>query len=55
MNNSLTRLALLLAALAAISACTERDGPAENLGERIDDAAEEVREGAEEVGDALQE
>jgi hypothetical protein len=59
-------IALALSATLAIAlvGCTERDGPAERAGERIDDAVsdardriedagDEVREAAEEVGDAL--
>jgi hypothetical protein len=56
----------LLASLVflGLCACTDRDGPAEQLGERLDDAAdeagdriedaaEELEEAADEVGDAL--
>ena len=56
----------LFAGLAGlvVTACADNDGPAENLGERIDDAvedardrlddaADEAREAAEEIGDAL--
>lgn len=57
---------VLLATLAGISlhACSANDGPAENFGERVDDAvsdardraedaADEAREAADEIGDAL--
>lgn len=48
----------------AMAACSDNDGPAENLGEqiddavneagdRLDDAADEVEEAAEEIGDAI--
>lgn len=60
------RLIVLLAMLGAMSlaACAEDDGPAENFGERVDDAvsdardraddaADEIREAGEEIGDAL--
>ena len=51
-------------ALIGLVGCTDREGTAENIGERIDDAAEEagdrignaadeVREAAEEIADAL--
>lgn len=50
--------------LFGLAACTDREGTAENIGERVDDAveeagdrienaADEVREAAGEVGDAL--
>ena len=50
--------------LLGLADCTDRDGTAEDIGERIDDAveeagdriedaADEVQEAAEEVGDAL--
>jgi hypothetical protein len=59
---AITMLAGLL--LIGLAACTDREGTAEDIGERIDDAAreagdriedaaEEVEEAAEEVGDAL--
>jgi hypothetical protein len=46
------------------TACTEKDGPAERAGERLDDAVsnardrledagDEIREAGEEIGDAL--
>jgi hypothetical protein len=48
-----------------LTACADDDGPAENFGERVDDAVEdarsrldqvsdEVREAADEIGDALE-
>jgi hypothetical protein len=62
----MTRVMALLPILAvlSISACADNDGPAENIGERIDDAvsdarqradeaADEAREAADEIGDAL--
>lgn len=60
-----TRSIPLLAVVAALCvAGCKKDGPAENFGERIDDAVsdardrveeagDEVREAADEVGDAL--
>jgi hypothetical protein len=47
-----------------LAACADNDGPAEDLGERIDDAmdeardraedaADEAREAADEIGDAI--
>lgn len=47
---------LLIAALAfslTAGACVEQEGPAEELGENIDEAAEEVREGVEETCEEL--
>lgn len=55
----------LVVASVALAACADNEGPAENLGEqvddaieeardRLDDAADEAREAAEEIGDALQ-
>jgi hypothetical protein len=49
------KLAFATLCLAGLAACTDRDGPAENLGERIDDAVSEGRERAEDVGDELEE
>jgi hyperosmotically inducible protein len=57
-------LALLALSALAGSACTEKDGPAERAGERIDDAVSdardriedagnEAREAVDEIGDAL--
>ena len=37
------------------AACTERDGPAERAGERIDDAVSDVRDRAEEIADEAEE
>lgn len=62
-TNSLL-LAPAAAALLLSVGCTDRDGPAENLGERVDDAVSEARdrientrdeieEAADEIGDAL--
>ena len=56
-------LPLFIASLS-LAACADNDGPAENFGERVDDAvddardrlddaADEAREAAEEIGDAL--
>lgn len=49
---------LILATAAIITmfglgACVERDGPAEELGENIDEAAAEVSEGAEDACEEL--
>ena len=38
-----------------LPACDSDDGPAEELGEKIDESAEEVGENIEEVGDELEE
>ena len=45
-------LALLLASMT--TAC-DREGPAERLGEKVDDAAEEVEEAGEEVAEEVEE
>jgi hypothetical protein len=42
---------LLSTGFLALSACDE--GPAENAGERIDEATSNVREGVEDAGDAI--
>jgi len=58
------RLAAAIAVGLAAVACADDDGPAENLGEQIDDAmnetrdrledaVDEAREAADEIGDAL--
>lgn len=45
-------------AVAALTACSEEQGPAEKAGEEIDEAAEEFQdeagEAAEEAGDAIE-
>ena len=54
-----------LVALLALGACSDNDGPAENFGERVDDAVsdardrlddaeDEAREAADEIRDALE-
>jgi hypothetical protein len=61
-NRILTLLTILGALL--LGACAEDYGPAENFGERVDDAvsdardraeeaADEIREAGDEIGDAL--
>ena len=42
-----------LALLFAVGACAEQDGPAEELGENIDEAAAEIQEGAENACEEL--
>ncbi len=42
------RMAFLALAVIGLAAC-EDDGPAEELGERIDDTAEEMKEAGEEA------
>ncbi len=65
MRDKLRAIAIAAFGLSMLAGCTERDGPAENFGEQIDDAVEdagdrleeagdEVQEAADEVGDALQ-
>lgn len=42
-----------LALLFSLGACVEQDGPAEELGENIDEAAAEIQEGAENACEEL--
>ena len=44
-------LALCASSVVLFSACTERDGPAERAGERIDDTISGVRDRAEQAGE----
>lgn len=64
MNNRSLLPLLALPLFLIGTACSDNDGPAENFGERVDDAvsdardrldeaADEVEEAADEVGDAL--
>ena len=63
---SLRQTTAMLSVLAALTlgGCADNDGPAENFGERVDDAmgeardrlddaADEAREAADEIGEAL--
>lgn len=44
------------AALLAIGACSDsNDGPAENVGEEVDEAVEETGDAVEEAGDEVEE
>ena len=65
MQKTTRKLVLAFIAGTVFSACADNDGPAENLGERIDDAVSEARDrledardeaedAAEDIGDALQ-
>ena len=47
------RLPMLIAAMAfmAIAACTDKEGPAERLGERVDDAVDEARDRLDDARD----
>jgi ElaB/YqjD/DUF883 family membrane-anchored ribosome-binding protein len=49
------RLAAAIAVGLAVAACADDDGPAENLGEQIDDAMNETRDRLEDVADEAQE
>lgn len=42
-------LSIMLLGLASILSACERDGPAEELGESIDEAAEEIKEDAQQA------
>ena len=44
-----------MAALVMLAACSDSDGPAENLGERIDDAMGEAQDRLEDAGDEARE
>lgn len=52
MRTSLNIAALLLSGLFLV-AC-EKDGPAERLGESIDDATDELRDSGDDMADALE-
>lgn len=46
-------LAVMLIAGFGVAAC-EQEGPAENLGEQVDDALDEAGDRAEDVGDEIE-
>lgn len=46
---------LTASAALALAACAEDDGPAENFGERVDDAVSDVRDRAEDAADEIRE
>jgi len=48
-----TRLALTAALIAVLAAC-EQDGPAEQAGEKIDNAVESAGDKLEQAGDKIQ-
>jgi hypothetical protein len=50
----LTVISILILFVAAFVAC-EQQGPAEEAGEKIDEAAEEAAEKVEEAGDTIEE
>jgi hypothetical protein len=50
----LTVISILILFVTAFVAC-EQQGPAEEAGEKIDEAAEEAAEKVEEAGDAMEE
>lgn len=47
-------LGLALAAVLGLAAC-EEEGPAEQLGEKVDESAEETGEAIEETGEEIEE
>ncbi|MBN8279209.1 MAG: hypothetical protein J0M16_01225 [Gammaproteobacteria bacterium] len=52
MNRTLTFSAALLASLLALTAC-EKKGPAEQLGEEVDEAVDTVKNGEESTASKL--
>lgn len=52
MKNLMT--AFFCMAMLALAGCAENDGPAERLGESIDNATADVRDAAEDVGNELE-
>lgn len=53
LQRSFTAAALMLAAALGMAAC-EEEGPAEQVGEQIDESAEETGEALEDAGDEVQ-
>ena len=53
MKQLATAAAMLL--VLAGTACTDKEGPAERAGERLDDAVSEARDRLEEAGDEVRE
>lgn len=49
------RIFAALLVFALLAGCTDRDGPAENFGERVDDAADEARDRIEDAADEIEE
>lgn len=47
-------LASILVAMFLITGC-EQDGPAEEFGENVDEAGENIRDAAEDAGDEIEE
>lgn len=48
------RMFLLVLFALPLAACDTNDGPAEELGENVDNAAEETRDAMEEAGDEVE-
>ena len=53
-NAVLVMSALLVALLMAVSSCQKQEGPAEQAGKSIDNAAESIGEHVENAGEAIQ-
>ena len=49
-----SRLVLALVLAGALLAGCENDGPAEQLGENIDDATDEIRDAGEDIGNEIE-
>lgn len=47
--------ALLLVCSLGLVACQEDKGPMEKMGEKMDEAGEEIKEAADDVGDDIEE
>ena len=48
-------LVFIASTAVILSACTDREGPAERLGEQVDDAVSEAQDRLENVGDEIEE
>lgn len=55
MKTEILSLVLGFTIALTVTACADNDGPAENLGERIDEAAEDARDRFEDVADEARE
>jgi hypothetical protein len=53
-GESLVAVLAMSALLVALSGCDSQEGPAEQAGEKIDNAAEQTGEKIEQAGDAIQ-
>ena len=51
MAHTMIRCGLAILCVVVLAACTDRDGPAERLGERVDDTINEARDRVEDAAD----